>query len=47
MRVVGVKVFLEFEVIVLVVVVMWRSSVHVVVILKGLFVFGWKVVARG
>jgi hypothetical protein len=41
------RILLEFEVIVLVVVVMWRSSVHVVVILEGLFAFGWKVVARG
>lgn len=40
------RILLEFEVIVLVVVVMWRSSVHVVVILEGLFVFWWKVVAR-
>ena len=36
-----------FGVVVFVVVGVWRSSVCVVLVLEGLFVFEWKDVARG
>jgi len=40
------RILLEFGAIVLVMVVVWRSSVRVVIILEG-FVIGWKVVMMG